>query len=86
MHGQERPFQPGLSDHGALMDKFLGLPKPHTFMHGQQNAWQSHLPRLRAHGIHGEGVPDCGHFPMDVKPVHTWRAIAGFHADSGKAS
>jgi pimeloyl-ACP methyl ester carboxylesterase len=55
-------------------------------MHGQQNAWQSHLPRLRAHGIHGEVVPDCGHFPMDVKPVHTWRAIAGFHADSGKAS
>jgi pimeloyl-ACP methyl ester carboxylesterase len=73
------------SDHGALMDKFLGLPMPRMFMHGQQNASLSYLPRLRAHGIRVEEVPGCGHFPMYSNPVHMWRAIAEFHADNGKA-
>jgi pimeloyl-ACP methyl ester carboxylesterase len=73
------------SDHGALMEKFLGLPMPRMFMHGQQNASLSYLPRLRAHRIRVEEVPGCGHFPMYSNPVHMWRAIAEFHADNGKA-
>lgn len=72
------------SDHGALMDKFLGLPMPRMFMHGQQNASLSYLPLLRARGIRVEEVPGCGHFPMYSNPLHMWRAIAEFCADNGE--
>jgi pimeloyl-ACP methyl ester carboxylesterase len=67
-----------LSDHGALMDKFLGLPMPRMFMHGQQNASLSYLPQLRSLGVRVEGVPECGHFPMYSNPPYMWDAIAEF--------
>lgn len=74
-----------LSDHGALMDKFLGLAMPRMFMHGQQNASLPYLQRLRANGIRVEEVPDCGHFPMYSNPVHMWRAMAEFLAGTSRA-
>jgi pimeloyl-ACP methyl ester carboxylesterase len=64
-----------LSDHGALMDKFLALPMPRMFMYGQQNASLSYLPSLRAQGVRLAEIPDCGHFPMYSNPVLMWRAI-----------
>jgi len=64
-----------LSDHGALMDKFLALPMPRVFMYGQQNASLSYLPTLGAHGVRLAEIPDCGHFPMYSNPVLMWRAI-----------
>ena len=68
-----------------MRDKFVGLPMPRMFMHVQQNASLSYLPRLPAQGIRVEEVPGCGHFPTYSNPVHMWRAIAEFHADNGKA-
>lgn len=64
-----------LSDHGALMDKFLALPMPRVFMYGQQNASLSYLPTLGAHGVRLAEIPDCGHFPVYSNPVLMWRAI-----------
>lgn len=72
-----------LSDHGALMDKFLGLPMPRMFMYGQQNASLSYLPRLRTHGVRLAEIPDCGHFPMYSNPALMWQAIGGFLAAVG---
>lgn len=65
-----------LSDHGDLMDKFLSLPMPRMFMHGEQNAKLSYLPRLREAQVRVEEVPSCGHFPMYSNPLHMWSAIA----------
>lgn len=64
-----------LSDHGALMDKFLALPMPRMFMYGQQNASLFYLPTLAAHGVRLVEIPDCGHFPMYSNPILMWRAI-----------
>jgi pimeloyl-ACP methyl ester carboxylesterase len=64
-----------LSDHGALMDRFLALPMPRVFMYGQQNASLSYLPTLAAHGVRLAEIPHCGHFPMYSNPVLMWRAI-----------
>lgn len=70
-----------LSDHGALMEKFLGLPMPRMFMYGQQTASLSYLPLLAAAGVGLAEVPECGHFPMYSNPPFMWQAIAGFHAE-----
>lgn len=67
-----------LSDHGELLQKFLGLPCPTMFMHGEQYASLSYLPRLRAHGVRVCEIPRCGHFPMYSNPAAMWQAIAEF--------
>lgn len=64
-----------LSDHAALMDKFLALPMPRVFMYGQQNASLSYLLKLCAHGVRLAEIPDCGHFAMYSNPVLMGRAI-----------
>lgn len=65
-----------LSDHGALMEKFLALPCPTMFMYGAQNGSLSYLQALAARGVVLAEIPDCGHFPMYSNPTAMWRAIA----------
>lgn len=66
-----------LSDHGKLMEKFLGLPCPKMFMYGEQNASLSYLGHIQAHGVRLAEIPACGHFPMYSNPVLMWKEIAG---------
>lgn len=64
-----------LSDHGRLMDRFLGLPCPRTFMYGEQNRHLSYLTHIQAHGVRLAEIPRCGHFPMYSNPVAMWDFI-----------
>ncbi|MBD9394117.1 alpha/beta fold hydrolase [Acidovorax sp. ACV01] len=72
-----------LSDHGMLMDKFLGLPCPRMFMYGEQNAHLSYLSYIREKGVRLAPIPHCGHFPMYSNPIAMWDAIAAFHRSRG---
>jgi pimeloyl-ACP methyl ester carboxylesterase len=67
-----------LSDHGALMEKFLGLPCPRMFMYGEENAGLSYLPHIAAKGVRLCEVPECGHFPMYANAPFMWRSLAEF--------
>lgn len=67
-----------LSDHGGLMDKFLGLPCPKMFMYGEQNASLSYLSDIQAKGVRLAEIPNCAHFPMYSNPPLMWKAIADF--------
>ena len=71
-----------LSDHGKLMDRFLGLPCPKMFMYGEQNASLSYLRHIQTHGVRLAEIPACGHFPMYSNPVLMWKEIAGFQAEA----
>ena len=68
-----------LSDHGGLMDIFLGLGCPRMFMHGEQNSHLSYLADIQSQGVELASIPGCGHFPMYSNPIEMWRRIAGFH-------
>ncbi|WP_241007215.1 MULTISPECIES: alpha/beta fold hydrolase [Pectobacterium] len=65
-----------LSDHGALMDKFLKLPCPKMFMFGEQNRSLSYLENIEKHGVLLAEVSHCGHFPMYSNPSYMWEKIA----------
>jgi pimeloyl-ACP methyl ester carboxylesterase len=67
-----------LSDHGDLMTKFLSLPCPRMFMHGERNSALSYLPTLAANGIEVAEIADSSHWPMYSNPVAMWERIAGF--------
>ena len=67
-----------LSDHGELMDKFLNLPCPKMFMHGDQNRSLSYLEHIKSNGVKLAEIPECGHFPMYANPPAMWREIAEF--------
>lgn len=67
-----------LSDHGALMDKFLSLPFPRMFMYGEQNRHLTYLPLLARSGVELAEIRDCAHFPMYANPVEMWRRIEQF--------
>ncbi len=69
-----------LSDHGGLMNRFLGLPCPRMFMYGEQNATLSYLLPIECRGVQLAEIPHCGHFPMYSNPVAMWAAIAGFQS------
>jgi len=69
-----------LSDHGALMSRFLGLPCPRLFMYGEHNSHLSYLADIQANGVELASIPGCGHFPMYSNPIEMWRRIADFHA------
>lgn len=71
-----------LSDHGALLDAFLGLPSPRMFMYGEQNAGLSYLPFIESRGVRLCEVEHCGHFPMYSNPPAMWHAIAAFQRDA----
>ncbi len=67
-----------LSDHGALMDKFLSLRCPKMFMYGEQNNHLSYLPLLDASGVELAEISHCAHFPMYSNPVEMWHRIGRF--------
>jgi pimeloyl-ACP methyl ester carboxylesterase len=67
-----------LSDHGALLDKFLALPLPRLFMYGDENQSLSYLGCLDDHGVQLAEVPHCGHFPMYANPLAMWDHIGAF--------
>lgn len=66
------------SDHGHLMERFLGLPFPKMFMYGQQNHTLTYLPHLAEHGIELAEIPHCAHFPMYSNPPAMWSRITEF--------
>lgn len=65
-----------LSDHGDLMDKFLGLPCPKMF--GEENRGLSYLGRLEKEGVELAMIEGSGHFPMYSNPVEMYRRITAF--------
>jgi hypothetical protein len=67
-----------LSDHGDLMDKFLGLPCPKMFMFGEENRGLSYLGRLEEEGVELAMIERSGHFPMYSNPVEMYRRISVF--------
>lgn len=67
-----------LSDHGALMNRFLNLPCPTMFMYGDQNDHLSYLEHLAAHGVRLARIPACGHFPMYSNPPAMWAQLGDF--------
>lgn len=67
-----------LSDHGHLMDRFLGLPCPTMFMYGDQNGALSYLPHLAENGVKLAEIPHCGHFPMYSNAPAMWDHLAAF--------
>ncbi|GBQ83572.1 alpha/beta fold hydrolase [Asaia krungthepensis] len=69
-----------MSDHGDLMNKFLGLPSPKMFMYGEQNAHLSYLAHIERHGVRLAEIEQCGHFPMYSNPARMWEKIGDFIA------
>lgn len=65
-----------LSDHGKLLDRFLALPAPKTFMYGEQNNTLSYLPALAEGGVELAEIEHCAHFPMYSNPPQMWAHIA----------
>ena len=57
-----------LSDNGDLLARFIGLPMPRIFMHGQQNAHLSYLPELQRRGVSVVEIEHSGHWPMYFNP------------------
>lgn len=69
-----------LSDHGDLMAKFLALPFPRMFMHGDENSTLSYLEMLASNGVEVASIPLCGHFPMYSNPPAMWERMAAFYS------
>ncbi len=65
-----------LSDKEPLMAWITNLPGVTTFMHGDQNAGLSYLPKLRTNGVEVVSIPHSGHFPMYANAPAMWTAIA----------
>ncbi|MBL1119394.1 alpha/beta hydrolase [Streptomyces sp. 110] len=65
-----------LSDHGKLLDRFLGLPAPKMFMYGEQNNTLTYLPALAEGGVELAEIDHCAHFPMYSNPPQMWTRIA----------
>ncbi|MFD0006099.1 alpha/beta fold hydrolase [Streptomyces sp. NPDC127178] len=74
-----------LSDHGKLLDRFLGLRAPKMFMYGEQNSSLSYLPALAEGGVELAEISQCAHFPMYSNPPEMWARITDLvtRADTG---
>jgi pimeloyl-ACP methyl ester carboxylesterase len=72
-----------LSDHGGLMDRFLGLPFPRMFMYGEQNDSLSYLGHLAENGVELAEIPHSAHFPMYSNAPAMWARITGFVLRTG---
>ena len=69
-----------LSDNGDLMRRFLGLPFPRLFMHGDGNSHLTYLPMLAEQGVEVASIPRSGHFPMYSNPAAMWERIAALQS------
>jgi pimeloyl-ACP methyl ester carboxylesterase len=67
-----------LSDHGSLMERFLGLPIPRMFLFGEQNRSLSYLSTLAEQGVELAEIPHSGHWPMYGNAPETWARVAEF--------
>lgn len=67
-----------LSDHGNLLELFLGLPAAKMFLYGRQNAGLSYLSTLAGAGVQLAEIADSAHFPMYSNPPAMWSSITGF--------
>jgi gamma-glutamylcyclotransferase (GGCT)/AIG2-like uncharacterized protein YtfP len=65
-----------LSDNMPLMDWFTRLPGNTAFIHGDQNAGLTYLPKLGKSGVDVVSIPHSGHFPMYANAPAMWAAIA----------
>ncbi|MEU0534868.1 alpha/beta fold hydrolase [Amycolatopsis tolypomycina] len=65
-----------LSDHGKLLDRFLGLTAPTMFMYGAQNNSLSYLDTLAAGGVELAEISHCAHFPMYANAPEMWARLA----------
>jgi len=65
-----------LSDNAPLMAWFTNLPGATAFLHGDQNAGLTYLPKLRESGVEVVSIPHSGHFPMYANAPAMWAAIA----------
>jgi len=65
-----------LSDDDPLLTWFIDLPGSCAFVHGDQNAGLTYLPKLREGGVDVVSIPHSGHFPMYANPPAMWAAIA----------
>ena len=72
-----------LSDSGELLAKFVSLPMPRMFMHGQQNAHLTYLPELRRRGVTVAEIEHSGHWPMYSNPPAMWTALRDFLTGEG---
>ncbi len=74
-----------LSDHGKLLDRFLGLPAPRMFMYGEQDNSLSYLPTLAEGGVELAEISHCAHFPMYSNAPEMWTRITDLvtRADAG---
>jgi len=71
-----------LSDHGGLMERFLGLACPKMFMYGEQNDSLSYLQAIEAQGVRLARILRCGHFPMYSNPPAMWGELIRFIGES----
>jgi pimeloyl-ACP methyl ester carboxylesterase len=67
-----------LSDNGNLMEKYLTLPCPKMFMHGDQNNNLSYLKHIESKGVRLSKITECGHFPMYSNPIMMWQELINF--------
>lgn len=72
-----------LSDHGTLLDRFLGLPEPKMFMYGEQNRSLPYLPTLSESGVDLAEISHCAHFPMYSNAPEMWARITGLVTRAG---
>ena len=64
-----------ISDNGDLLEKYLQMPFPRVFMHGEQNQL-SYLPTLRGRGVQVAEIQFSGHWPMYSNAVAMWTTLA----------
>lgn len=74
-----------VSDHGDLLNRFLGLPVPTMFMYGEQNSSLSYLPAMADAGVELARISHSGHFPMYANAPEMWSRISDFVASAEDA-
>jgi len=74
-----------VSDGGALLDRFLGLPLPTMFMYGEQNSALSYLQAMAESGVELARISHSGHFPMYANAPEMWARISDFVAHAENA-
>lgn len=67
------------SDRGDLVERFIKLPMPKTYIYGEENRTLSHIPTLKAH-INTIEIPNSGHTPSYDNPNFYYKALASFIA------
>jgi pimeloyl-ACP methyl ester carboxylesterase len=66
------------SDHGNLIQRFIGLRTPKLFVYGSENRGLSYLPTLKENGCEMVEIPESNHFPGYDNPHAFYQAIAAF--------